>query len=93
MAVMISKSFSSASATPQLIFQGNFSLATFSILPSAGAIYTLLTAIDAVGALVADPVYNNYTEPSQDIITQPGSFYILVIDAGASGITVQYKTF
>lgn len=93
MAVMIPVHFSTANATPQKIFQGNFALATFSVLPSTGAIYTLFTAIDANGTLVADPVYNNYTAPSQDIITQPGSFYILVINAGVSGITVQYKTF
>ena len=93
MATMITVQFPTASANPQKIFQGNFTLATFSVIPSAGAIYTLFTSIDANGELVADPVYNNYTFPSQDIITQPGSLYILVINAGVSGITVQYKTF
>ena len=82
MATMITVQFPTASANPQKIFQGNFTLATFSVIPSAGAIYTLFTSIDA-----------NYTFPSQDIITQPGSLYILVINAGVSGITVQYKTF
>lgn len=75
------------------IFSTSCEVATFSVTPSSGSIFTLLVAIDAQGDLVADPVYTNYTYAVQDFITKPGKFIVRVIQPGTNGIRVQCKTF
>lgn len=93
MAAMEQKVFNTIGAE-QEIFLGNYNLVTFSVISSPGANYTLLTSIDPNGSFVPDPVYNNYTIPSQDFMTNPGGFAITINNLGASGvIVVQYKTF
>lgn len=91
MAAMVQNIYSSVGT--QTIFSNQFNAATFTVIPSVGAEFTLLTAVDPKGELVEDPFYNHYKIPAQDWIYNPGKFSIKVIQPGLNGILVQYKTF
>ena len=75
------------------IFTGNCNRLSFAIIISAGASFTLLTAIDENGTLLEDDLYVNYTENAQGTIEYPGRFGINIISVGTSGVEVQYRIF
>ena len=75
------------------IFIGNCNRLSFAIIPSAGASFTLLTAIDENGTLIEDDLYLNYTQNVQGSIEYPGRFAINIISVGASGVEVQHRIF
>ncbi len=65
---------------------------TFSVVVSAGAVYTLLTGIASNGTLVPDDRYNNYTTNCQDTAHAAGAFGISVSNLGTSGsISIELK--
>jgi hypothetical protein len=79
----------------QMILNFDCSLVTFTVIVSAGSVFTLLTSVDSQNDsdLVEDIFYKNYTYSVQDYFKNIGKFSIDIANPGANGITLQYKVF